>query len=131
MPMRFRNWAGTHGCQPRRYHQPASEAELVEVVRAAAADGAKVRLVGGGHSWNDIACSDDHLVNLDRLCRVLAVDAAQHRITVEAGMRIHQLNEEVAARGLGLSNLGSIAQQSIAGAISTGTHGSGARFGNL
>jgi L-gulonolactone oxidase len=131
MAFRFRNWARTDECRPRHYHQPRTEAEVVAIVRRAAAERRRVRVVGAGHSWNDIACTDDHLVNLDRLERLISVDKSRSRVRVEAGIRLKNLIARLDERGLALSNLGSITEQSIAGAISTGTHGSGALFGNL
>lgn len=90
---------------------------------------AKLRLVGGDHSWSDIAATDAVRISLDGMERVLAVDG--ERVTVEAGIRIGALNAALAKRGLALSNLGSIDQQSIGGAISTATHGSGLGHGVL
>lgn len=129
----FVNWARTHGCDPREYHQPGSEAELVALVRRAAMTREPLRAVGAMHSWNDIACTPGYLVNLDRLAAAtpMRVDHARRRVTVSAGIRLRDLTARLADVGLALSNLGSIDAQSIAGAISTGTHGSGERFGNL
>jgi FAD-linked oxidoreductase len=90
-----------------------------------------VKVVGGGHSWNDIACTPETLVTLDRMDRVLSVDRAARRITVEGGLRLKDLKERLAEHGLAMRNLGSIAEQSIAGATATGTHGTGIRLGNL
>lgn len=129
--MRFQNWARCAGCTPARFHEPESEEDVAAILARAAAAGERVRAVGGGHSWNDIACCDENLVSLDRMGRVLAVDAAARRVSAEGGIRIRALNERLAAHGLALSNLGSVVEQSIAGAIATGTHGSGARFGSL
>jgi len=128
---RFRNWAGTHSSVARRFSQPRSDEEVADVVRRARGDGLRARVVGAGHSWNDIACTDGESINLDRMARVVSVDAERCRVTVEAGIRLFELIEQLASRGLALSILGSITEQSIAGAIATGTHGSGARFGNL
>jgi L-gulonolactone oxidase len=128
---RFRNWARNQQSRPSAYHQPGSEAEVVALVNDVASRGESLRLVGAGHSWSDIVCTDGHLVNLDRMSRVLAVDQEKHQVTVEAGIRLHALITELADRGLALSNVGSVVEQSIAGALSTGTHGSGIRFGNL
>jgi FAD-linked oxidoreductase len=125
------NWARTQRCRPRAIHQPDSEAEVADLLGRASAAGETVRAVGAGHSWTDVACTDGHLVSLDRLARVLDIDVQQRRVTVEAGIRIHRLNDALKAAGLGLSILGSVSEQSIAGAIATGTHGSGLRFGNL
>ena len=88
-------------------------------------------MVGAGHSFTDIACTDGVLVSLDRYNKVLDVDRANNTITVQAGIRLRELNEALAAEGLSMSNLGDIAYQSMAGAISTGTHGTGPGFGNL
>jgi FAD-linked oxidoreductase len=128
---RFRNWARTHSCQVAACHQPRDEEEIVELVRSARRRGVRLKAVGGGHSWSDIALTDGELVRLDGYDRVLAVDRERHQVTVQAGIRLRQLNELLPEHGLGLSNLGSIAEQSIAGATATATHGTGIRFGNL
>lgn len=127
----FRNWSGDFSCRPQKIWFPSTEEEVQALLARAAGEGLKVRVVGAGHSWSDIACTDGYLLRLDRLRRVIAVDYERRQITVEAGMRLHELNEIVASHGLGLSSLGSISAQSVAGVISTGTHGSGIRFGNL
>jgi FAD-linked oxidoreductase len=121
------NWARNVRSEPVRVLAPASEAELVALVAQTAP--ARIRLVGGDHSWSDIAATDEVRVTLDGMSQLLAVEG--ERVTVEAGMRIHALNAALHDRGLALSNLGSIDQQSIAGAISTATHGSGAAHGVL
>jgi L-gulonolactone oxidase len=127
----FANWAGNHRCHPAQRVEPRSEDEVVALVERAAREGARVKAVGAGHSWSDIACTDAIHVSLDRMRRVLEVDFAAKRVRVQAGIRLVELNRELALRRLGLAMLGSIAEQSVAGAISTGTHGSGARFGIL
>jgi len=130
-PPAFRNWAGNHGCRPAALDEPASEAELADLLARAGAAGERVKAVGAGHSWSDAACTDGRLVRLDRMARVLSVDPAGRLVTVEAGIRLRDLTERLDERGLALANLGSISEQSIAGAISTGTHGTGAGLANL
>ena len=125
----WRNWAGNASCAPKRYHEPSSLAELRAVLRAASAAGEHVTLVGEGHSNNDIACTAEHLVSLDRCARVLSVDAAARTVTVEGGARLKQLNEFLPLHGLALPVLGSIAEQSVAGAMAVATHGTGASHG--
>lgn len=71
------------------------------------------------------------MVSMDKLNRILAVDLEAKTVTVEAGIKMHQLNEELNKYGLALSNLGSISDQTISGAISTATHGTGISFGSL
>jgi len=126
---RFVNWSRTASCTPARFARPATEDELRSTLLEARAQGLRVKAVGGGHSFSDAACTDGVLVSLDALSRVLAVE--QDRVTVEAGIRLEALNDALAGRGLALGILGSIAKQSVAGAIATGTHGSGPRHGSL
>ena len=100
-------------------------------MQSAAGRGQRVKVIGAGHSFTDIACTDGIQVSLDNYNRVLDVDRAGGTVTVQAGIRLRDLNEALAREGLAMSNLGDIAYQSIAGAISTGTHGTGRKFGNL
>ncbi len=127
----WRNWGRTQSCRPASYARPSSEQDIRSVVAAAVKKGRRVKVVGAGHSFTDIACTDGVMVSLDNYDRVLDVDKENGTITVQAGIRLGKLNEALAAEGLAMSNLGDIAYQSIAGAISTGTHGTGPGFGNL
>ncbi len=128
---RFRNWAGNQCSAVAGIEQPASEAALVHIVEAAAATGQHVKPVGAGHSFTGIGMTDGRLLRLDRYSELLAADPKRCTVTVQAGMRLWRLNRDLAARGLALPNLGDIAYQSIAGAISTATHGTGRALGNL
>jgi len=110
---------------------PTTDAALVEIVQEARRRGQTVKVVGAGHSFTDIACTTGRLVRLDGYGRVLEVDRERCLVTVEAGIRLRDLNERLAAEGLALANLGDIDVQTVAGAISTGTHGTGAALGNL
>ncbi|MCB9793744.1 MAG: FAD-binding protein [Alphaproteobacteria bacterium] len=122
MPTRG-NWARNQRCEPRHVAQPPDEVGLSLVVRWAARNGMRARVVGAGHSWSRVACTDETLISLDAMQDVVSVDGT--RVTVQAGMRLHQLNRALAERGLALPMVGSIDQQSVAGALSTATHGSG------
>jgi FAD-linked oxidoreductase len=124
----WRNWGRNQACVPEVWEQPTSEEALVDVVRRAADAGRTVKAVGAGHSYSAIACTDGHLVDLSSYGHVLAADPEAGTITVEAGITLSRLNDELAARGMALPVLGDIAYQSIAGAVSTGTHGPGARY---
>jgi FAD-linked oxidoreductase len=130
-PRPWRNWAGDQVWAPVRTVTPASEDELAAAVAAAAADGLEVHAVGAGHSFSDCAASAGLTVDTSRLDRVLHVDRARAEVTVEAGIRLHRLGPALAAHGLALENQGDIDRQSLAGAISTATHGTGRRFPNL
>ncbi len=125
------NWAGNQSCAPVAIHRPRSEADLVALVERAATDGRHVRVVGAGHSFTPLVCTDGDLVDLQDYSAVLSVDAEARTATVQAGIPLTRLSRELAAHGLALENLGDIAYQSIAGATATATHGTGLRFGNL
>jgi FAD-linked oxidoreductase len=127
----WRNWAGDQQCVPASVERPASVDELQEVVRRAAERGQQVRAAASGHSFTDIACTDGVMVRLDRLNRVLEVDPQAGRAKVEGGIVIRDLSETLYERGLALENLGDIDVQTISGAISTATHGTGERLKNI
>lgn len=101
------------------------------MVRSAAERDLPVKVVGRGHSFTDVACTDGVQLSLDRYDRVLSVDRENRTVKAQGGVRIRQLNEALAAAGLALENLGDISYQTIAGAVATSTHGTGARFGGL
>jgi L-gulonolactone oxidase len=119
------NWARDQRCAPERIERPASESELARVVAGAG----QVKVAGAGHSFTDIACTDGVMVDLSGLNRVLGVEG--DLVTVGAGITIRELGPALAARGLALENQGDVDPQTIAGAICTATHGTGARFGNV
>ncbi|MEW2545413.1 D-arabinono-1,4-lactone oxidase [Streptomyces sp. NPDC047002] len=121
----WRNWAGNVAARPARTAAPGSAAEVAQVVRAAAADGLKVKAVGTGHSFTAAAATDGVLIRPDRLTGILALDRAAGTVTVAAGTPMRALNAALARAGLSLTNMGDIMAQTVAGAVSTGTHGTG------
>jgi L-gulono-1,4-lactone dehydrogenase len=124
---RFVNWARNVTSRPAAWRAPADEAELSELVRGAG--GRSVRVVGAGHSWSAIAAPEQLAVTTERLAGVVHCDDA--RVTVRAGTRLRDLNDALAAEGRALPIVGSIAAQTIAGMIGTGTHGSSLVHGNV
>jgi FAD-linked oxidoreductase len=128
---RFVNWARTQSSDPVKVCYPGTEGEILDCIRKAGASGQKVRLVGAGHSWSDIVCTEGVLISLDKFNRVVRVDKAANTVTVEAGVRLKDMIRVLHDHGLSMLNLGSIADQSAAGALSTGTHGSGIEKGIL
>src|SRR4051812_22288030 len=124
------NWAGTARAEVT-VATPATVHELQDVVRSAAAAGQRLKPIGAGHSFTPIGVTDGVQLRLDRLAGVVRADRETGLVTVLGGTRLHALNEALWMLGLALSNLGDIDAQSIAGAISTGTHGTGARVGGL
>lgn len=127
----WKNWAGNQQCAPTAISRPKTEEGLVRIVQDATSTRTRLKVVGSGHSFTGIALTDGRLIDLSRYQKVLAVDREKGTVTVQAGIRLSRLNEELDARGLAMENLGDIAYQSISGAISTATHGTGARFGGL
>jgi FAD-linked oxidoreductase len=121
----WRNWAGNVSARPVRSAAPASVAELAEVLRRAAADGLTAKAVGSGHSFTTTAATDGVLIRPERLTAIRSVDRAAGTVTAEAGVKMSQLNAVLTAHGLSLTNMGDIMEQTVAGATSTGTHGTG------
>jgi L-gulono-1,4-lactone dehydrogenase len=122
------NWSRTQRCEPAAIERPASRAELADAVARAAPP---VRVAGAGHSFTAGVLTPGTLLSLERMNRVLDADTAGGLVRVEAGISLHRLSRELHLRGLALPNLGDIDVQSLAGALSTGTHGTGARLPNL
>jgi FAD-linked oxidoreductase len=124
-----KNWAGNQRCVPAQVHQPRVTDDVAAIVKAAAAAGERVKVIGGGHSFTDTAMTDGHLLSLDLMNQVLSVNGTD--VTVQAGIRLRDLNDRLFEHGLAMPNLGDINVQSIAGATSTATHGTGLAYGNL
>ena len=127
----WKNWSGYVECPGTPLLTPGTDAELVDALRDAARRGKPVRMVGGGHSFSPLVASDGLIVSLDKLQGVIDVDTSSRIARVRAGTRLYALGDALAAHGLAMENLGDINVQSIAGATSTGTHGTGIAFGNL
>jgi L-gulonolactone oxidase len=125
----FENWAHTIEFRPRRFCRPRTEAEVVAIVKDALATGTHVRTQGAGHSFSQLLPTSDTLVTLDDLQGSVSVDS--NHVTVSGGIRLKNLITELRDRKLALRNLGSITEQSIAGAFSTGTHGTGLKLGAI
>ncbi|MEU6859374.1 D-arabinono-1,4-lactone oxidase [Glycomyces sp. NPDC046736] len=125
---RWQNWARTESADPVRVVRPEGVEELSAAVSAAAGEGLRVKAVGAGHSFNGVAVADGVQLDMSGLDQVVEVDPRSGLVTVEAGMRLWDLNRVLDAHGLALENMGDIDQQTISGAISTGTHGTGDRY---
>ena len=130
-PGEWRNWAGTASATPARRAQPKTEAEISAAVKDAAAAGLPVRALGSGHSFTPAAATTGLALDLSLCTGVTAADTRTGLVTVRAGTTLRALNAALAEFGLALANLGDIDAQTIAGALATGTHGTGARLGGL
>ncbi len=122
------NWSRSVEAHPRRIDHPGTTADVVALVHLARSQGLPLKAYGAGHSFTPIAATDGFLLRLDRMNHVLAHDTTSGRVRVQAGMSLHELNPTLLALGLALPNLGDVDPQSVAGAISTGTHGTGGRL---
>jgi L-gulono-1,4-lactone dehydrogenase len=128
---RWVNWAGDQSCRPARIASPASREELSETVAAATEAGERISVAGSGHSFTETAMTDGTMIRVGGLRGVLDADRSSGLVEVGGGTVLAELNEELARLGLAMENLGDIDRQTLAGAISTGTHGTGARLRNI
>ncbi|KAJ2866099.1 D-arabinono-1,4-lactone oxidase [Coemansia erecta] len=128
---KFTNWAGTFSSQPAFYLAPATERAIIEIICIANRYGLQVKPIGSGHSPSDLACTDAIMVNMDKMDRVLAHDPYACTLTVESGIRLHALHRTLGDRNMALSSVGSISDQSVAGAMATATHGTGVEYADI
>ncbi|RAP74878.1 FAD-binding oxidoreductase [Paenibacillus montanisoli] len=131
MRIAWSNWSGSVQASPQMVLYPDSIEAVVEAVQMCRREGRRLRVVGTGHSFTPIAAASDVLVSLDRMQGLVEIDAVGGTATVWAGTKLKLLGELLFRQGLAQENLGDIDVQSIAGAISTGTHGTGRQFGNI
>ncbi|WP_122817741.1 D-arabinono-1,4-lactone oxidase [Nocardioides pantholopis] len=121
----WRNWSGQESVRPRRVVQPADTAAVVAEVERARETGTTVKMVGTGHSFTAIAAPEHTMLSPQGLSGVVSVDRDALTVTAYAGTPLKELNACLERLGLSLHNMGDIAEQTLAGAISTGTHGTG------
>ncbi|KAL8779949.1 MAG: hypothetical protein Q9194_001168 [Teloschistes cf. exilis] len=124
-------WAGTYHSFPELYIQPHSTKEIQKIVNLAQRCRRRLVVVGCGHSPSDLTCTSSWMVNLDRFKRILKIDFRSNVVVMQSGIRLHDLITQLRVLQLAMPNLGSIDNQSIAGAIATATHGSSTRHGIL
>jgi len=127
----WRNWTGDQRCSPAEILRPQDRDELAAALRAAAEAGRKIGVVGSGHSFTEAAMTDGTMVDVAALSGTIEADRPSGLVRVGAGTVLAELNEELNRLGLAMENLGDIDRQTVAGAISTGTHGTGARLRNI
>jgi L-gulono-1,4-lactone dehydrogenase len=129
--MAWSNWAGDQTCEPAEVVRPRSRDELAEAVSHAATAGRKVSVAGSGHSFTEAALTGGTLIGIEALSGVIDADPSSGLVRVGGGTVLADLNDALSRLGLAMENLGDIDRQTIAGAISTGTHGTGARLRNI
>jgi len=121
----WRNWSGLETATPVRVEVPGSTEDVVEAIGKARADGSTVKMVGTGHSFTAISAPEGTMLRPQRMSGIVAVDRDAMTVTALAGTPLKALNADLERLGLSLHNMGDIAEQTLAGAISTGTHGTG------
>jgi FAD-linked oxidoreductase len=119
------NWAGNQQMEPVRVVRPRSVDEVSGAVKQAAADGLRVKAIGAGHSFTAIGLTDGVLLDMSSYNGLISADPVTGLVTAQAGLRLRRLNALMAEYGLGLTNMGDIDVQTVSGAVSTGTHGTG------
>lgn len=127
----WQNWARSVKIRPASVERPRTAEGVQRAVQAAIAHDLQIKAVGAGHSFTGIAVAPGVLLELDDMQGLVSVDSDRRRVTLLAGTRLHRIPRLLAPYGLAMENLGDIDRQSISGAISSGTHGTGARFGGL
>ncbi|MER7496320.1 D-arabinono-1,4-lactone oxidase [Streptomyces pharetrae] len=127
----WRNWGGNVAARPAREVTPATVEELAAAVLTAAEDGLPVKAVGTGHSFTSIAATSGVLIRPELLTGIRDIDREAGTVTVLAGTPLKRLNLALAREGLSLTNMGDIMEQTVAGATSTGTHGTGRDSGSI
>jgi L-gulono-1,4-lactone dehydrogenase len=123
--VQWQNWSGLESADPRTVISPSSQDQVLAAVRAARRDRTTVKMIGSGHSFTGIATPGDVMLRPDELTGIIAVDRDAMTVTAYAGTQLKVLNAELERLGLSLHNMGDIAEQTLAGAVSTGTHGTG------
>ncbi len=129
--MKVKNWGGNLSFTPSEIKYPNSEKEIIEVIQKANSENKQIRIKGSGHSWTKLIPTNSILVSLDNYQGIISIDKTESLVTVKAGTKLKLLGQLLANNGLAMENLGDIDVQSIAGALNTGTHGTGIAFGTL
>ncbi len=127
----WQNWSGRLSATPARITKVRDEADVVAAVREAGAQDRRVRCVGAAHSHAPLVGTDGMILDLEELSGVVSVDTEAGEARIRAGTRIHALGPALREHGAALLNQGDIDRQAIAGAVATGTHGTGPTLRNF
>jgi FAD/FMN-containing dehydrogenase len=127
----WQNWSGSVTARPDAILHPEEEEAVATCVRSVAKRGGTLRVAGSGHSHAPLVATDDTLLVLDRIAGIEHIDREARTATIRAGSVLSTLGEPLRAHGLAMENLGDVDVQALAGAIATGTHGTGRTLGSL
>jgi FAD/FMN-containing dehydrogenase len=125
------NWSGSLRFTPRAFSQPHNEDDLREVIHNCSLTGKKLKLAAAGHSSSPLVRTDHCLVNLHHFNKLLRINSGEQTATIQAGMTVHEANRTLQKENYALFNTGDVDVQTMTGAISTGTHGTGKKLQNL
>ncbi len=125
------NWGGNQVCTPALTVRPQSQQETIDAVRYAIKEGLSVRVAGTGHSFTPVVQTGGMMLDLSSTQQITGIDTDRQRVRALGGTAISEFGEPLWQKGLSLSNQGDIDVQAIAGAVSTGTHGSGIELGSF
>ncbi|MBQ0140511.1 MAG: FAD-binding protein [Kurthia sp.] len=128
---KFLNWAQNETAQQLNFHEPSSIEEISSIVEYVRAEKKTIRTVGAAHSFSPVAKPQHHSMSLHQLRGLISIDKEHRQATFWAGTYLHEIGPVLKQYGLALENMGDIAEQSIAGAISTGTHGTGLQLRSI
>lgn len=127
----WQNWVGYERAQPEQKLMPASVAELQDIIQQARRDKKRVRVTGAAHSFSGCAKPEEIAISLHHMRGLISVDTEAKLATLHAGTYLHEIGEALEAYGLALENMGDVQAQTIAGAASTATHGTGVTLGSI
>lgn len=127
----WKNWSASVFARPKKFVRPNHLDELMTLVKNCRDEGVTIRLVGAGHSFTPLVATSEVLISLDNLTGIVKVNKTEQLVTLWGGTRLRDVGPLLNELGFAMENLGDINDQSIAGAISTGTHGTGSQFKSI
>ncbi|KAF8154009.1 gulonolactone oxidase Lgo1 [Crassisporium funariophilum] len=126
---RFTNWGQTFTCTPSAIFEPENEFQCELVLELARREGKTIRAAGVGHSPSDLACTNEFMLRTTKLNRVLEVNTEKRYVVAQGGITLEALHVQLAKNNLAMINVGSISEQTLAGVVTTATHGTGIGYG--
>lgn len=126
---RWQNWSGSVHCAPQNIYFPTCEQDIIDAIKQTSAKNQKIRVVGSGHSFTPLIETEENIMSLKQYDGIYSIDEEKKEATVKSGTQLRALGQLLSERKWAMENLGDIDCQTIAGAISTGTHGTGLSLG--
>ncbi len=127
----WNNWVGYEETTPEQKLTPKSVEELQEIIKTASQNGKRIRVTGAGHSFSPVAKPEEIAISLHHMRGLVSVDKDNMEVVIKAGTYLHEIGPALLEHGLAIINMGDVQNQSIAGAVSTATHGTGVKLGSV